>query len=56
MHQNRADTAKSLFGILPQDADLYASKEERLGVKQMNILADTNVIIPDDFVKIMELE
>ena len=32
-HQDRVDTAKSLFGILPQDADLGASKDERLGVK-----------------------
>lgn len=32
-HQDRVDTAKSLFGILPQDADLYASKDERLGVR-----------------------
>lgn len=32
-HQDRVDTAKSLFGILPQDADLYAAKEERLGGK-----------------------
>lgn len=32
-HQDRVDTAKSLFGILPEDTDLYAAKEERLGVK-----------------------
>lgn len=32
-HQDRVDTAKSLFGVLPEDADLQESKEERLGVK-----------------------
>lgn len=32
-HQNRVDTAQSLFGILPQDADLEISKEERLAAK-----------------------
>jgi len=32
-HQDRVDTAKSLFGVLPEDADLQESKEEMLGVK-----------------------
>lgn len=32
-HQNRVDTAKSLFGILPQDASLEDVKEERLNAK-----------------------
>lgn len=27
-HQNRVDTAKSLFGILPEDADIEESKAE----------------------------
>lgn len=29
-HQNRVDTAKSLFGILPKDADIEESRAERL--------------------------
>lgn len=29
-HQNRVDTAKSLFGILPEDADIEESRAERL--------------------------
>ena len=32
-HQDRVSTAQSLFGILPQDADLGASKVERLAAK-----------------------
>ena len=44
-HQDRVEVAKSLFGILPKDADLNEAKEERLGAKQMRVLADTNVII-----------
>lgn len=32
-YQNRVDTAKSLFGILPQDASLEDAKEERLNAK-----------------------
>ena len=28
--QNRIDTAKSLFGILPKDADIEESRAERL--------------------------
>lgn len=32
-HQNRVDMAKSLFGILPQDASLEDAKEERLNAK-----------------------
>ena len=32
-HQNRVDAAKSLFGILPQDASLEDAKEERLNAK-----------------------
>lgn len=31
--QDRVHTAKSLFGILPEDADVEESKEERLGAK-----------------------
>lgn len=33
-YQSRVDTAQSLFGILPQDADVESSKEERLAGKQ----------------------
>ncbi len=29
-NQSRVDTAKSLFGILPQDADIEKAREERL--------------------------
>lgn len=29
-HQNRIETAKSLFGILPKDVDLNKAREERL--------------------------
>lgn len=32
-NQNRVETAKSLFGILPQDADLMSAREERLQEK-----------------------
>ena len=32
-YQNRVETAKSLFGILPKDADIEESKKERLGAK-----------------------
>ena len=32
-HQNRVDTAKSLFGLLPQEASLEDAKEERLNAK-----------------------
>lgn len=32
-YQDRVETAKSLFGILPKDATLEDAKEERLGVK-----------------------
>lgn len=32
-HQDRVEVAKSLFGILPKDADLDEAKEERLGTK-----------------------
>lgn len=31
-YQDRTETAKSLFGILPESADLDEAKEERLGV------------------------
>lgn len=31
-YQDRVQTAKSLFGILPKDADLEEAKSERLGV------------------------
>ena len=31
--QDRVSAAQSLFGILPQDADLGASREERLAMK-----------------------
>ena len=33
-HQNRVNTAKSLFGILPEDACLEDAKAERLSAKQ----------------------
>ena len=32
-YQSRVETAKSLFGILPIDADLGEGKRERLGAK-----------------------
>lgn len=32
-NQDRVNTAQSLFGILPQDADIDISKEERLAAK-----------------------
>lgn len=32
-YQDRVETAKSLFGILPKDADLAGAKAERLGTK-----------------------
>ena len=32
-NQNRVETAKSLFGILPVDASLEDAKEERLNAK-----------------------
>lgn len=32
-HQNRVNTAKSLFGILPEDASLEDAKAERLNRK-----------------------
>lgn len=44
-HLDRVETAKSLFGILPKDADMEGARAERLGVKQMKILVDTNVVI-----------
>ena len=32
-YQDRVEVAKSLFGILPESADIEISKEERLGAK-----------------------
>ena len=32
-YQNRVETAKSVFGILPKDADLDAARNERLDNK-----------------------
>ena len=32
-NQSRVDTAKSLFGILPQGADIEEAREERLAAK-----------------------
>ncbi|MBD5465011.1 MAG: type II toxin-antitoxin system prevent-host-death family antitoxin [Lachnospiraceae bacterium] len=32
-YQDRVQTAKSLFGILPKDASIEEAKRERLGVK-----------------------
>ena len=32
-YQDRVETAKSLFGILPKNADIEESKKERLGSK-----------------------
>lgn len=32
-YQDRVKTAKSLFGILPKDADLDKARKERLGVE-----------------------
>lgn len=32
-YQNRVETAKSLFGILPKNANIEESKKERLGAK-----------------------
>ena len=33
-YENRVNTAKSLFGILPVDADLEDAKTERLNAKE----------------------
>lgn len=33
-YENRVNTAKSLFGILPVDADLEDAKAERLNAKE----------------------
>lgn len=33
-NQNRINTAKSLFGILPKDASLEDAREERLNAKE----------------------
>lgn len=30
-HQDRVEVAKSLFGILPKDADMEAARAERMG-------------------------
>lgn len=32
-YQDRVETAKSLFGILPMDADIDEAKRERLGAE-----------------------
>ncbi|MBO5031819.1 MAG: type II toxin-antitoxin system prevent-host-death family antitoxin [Lachnospiraceae bacterium] len=32
-HQDRVETAKSLFGILPKEADMEEARAERLGAK-----------------------
>lgn len=32
-NQNRVETARSLFGILPEDADIEGSRKERLDSK-----------------------
>lgn len=32
-HQDRVEVAKSLFGILPEDADIELAKEERINKK-----------------------
>lgn len=32
-HQDRVEVAKSLFGILPKDADMEAARAERMGEK-----------------------
>ena len=32
-YQDKVETAKSLFGILPIDADMEEAKRERLGVR-----------------------
>lgn len=32
-YQDRVETAKSLFGILPKDADMEEARAERLGAK-----------------------
>ena len=46
-HQDRVETAKSLFGILPKDVDLEEAKLERLGAKWMKIINVTMLdIIP----------
>ena len=33
-HQDKIETAKSLFGILPSSASLDAAKNERLGIEE----------------------
>lgn len=32
-YQDRVETAKSLFGVLPKDANIEEAKRERLGAK-----------------------
>ena len=32
-YQDRVETAKSLFGILPKDAEVDVARQERLGAK-----------------------
>lgn len=32
-YQDRVEVAKSLFGILPKDADIEAARAERIGAK-----------------------
>ena len=32
-HQNRVETAKSLFGVLPKDADIDEARAKRLNAK-----------------------
>lgn len=32
-YQDRVETAKSLFGVLPKDANMEEAKRERLGAK-----------------------
>ena len=59
--------AKSLFGIWPKDADMEVAKEERVAHRNdmdytvtRNIkdyqAGDTKIILPDDFVKLVEEE
>lgn len=36
--ENRIDMAKSLFGLLPEDADLYSAREERLETSELELL------------------
>ena len=43
--RNRVETAKSLFGILPKEADLQEARKERLEVEKRKNLLNTEFVI-----------